>query len=673
MISRKKDRIDYKVYHETGKKVLVEGKGTGSKMSSAQIEIEELKIVEDISHNLALYKLEDLCTEEEIKEAVDVISELGQSYRHVHVELKSVLGETYEDKYKKYEDISSKLFLWTKSAKEKLRDKRNECQENKNSKTTKNLKIECELLDHKVRQLNMSVDIFILNDDNEIDKYVHKIESWINDYFELCAKMKSVCPDEYRKISEEIMNRIFEMQQDIKMAKLLKYKIQEVKSDRIRLQVFQNEQRKHLTNAENLIKEVKYRFKSLSKKFDLKLNDLGDYQILEIYQDKNLDQEFNGILEKVTALASLAPFGGEVVRRMGKNASKIREKLAEKREKFSASLQKIVIERDITPEKMKNVSGLTIELPKYSGYESKMDYFTFKSQFQKLIEPKVQKKYWPDYLKRNYLSGQAYTLVEKETDYNKIWTRLRESYGNSRLLLQNKLATLDKIGGLWKIRGDKKIGAAIASLINVMKDLSTLASEHGIEGQLYEGGGLEKIMTLIGDTRHRKFRNQNLDPVASKKEEWQKLRKFLEHELQLREKLTLDNKTAELMGLSSNRVSDSRDDSEKGVKMAKQLCTSHNSVTSDKSLCHICEQDGHTRITTSRGNEIIPYYVCETFVNMSAAGRLSKLTSKNLCTGCLYPGAIKGAKHRCFFTNFCCPSHEREKIHVLLCDKHKKR
>ena len=361
-----------------------------------------------------------------------------------------------------------------------------------------------------------------------------------------------------------------------------------------------------------------------------------------------------------------------MVRRMGKNASKIREKLAEKREKFSASLQKIVIERDITPEKMKNVSGLTIELPKYSGYESKMDYFTFKSQFQKLIEPKVQKKYWPDYLKRNYLSGQAYTLVEKETDYNKIWTRLRESYGNSRLLLQNKLATLDKIGGLWKIRGDKKIGAAIASLINVMKDLSTLASDHGIEGQLYEGGRLEKIMTLIGDTRHRKFRNQNLDPVASKKEEWQKLRKFLEHELQLREKLTLDNKTAELMGLSSNRVSDSRDDSEKGVKMTKQLCTSHNSVTSDKSLCHICEQDGHTRITTSRGNEIIPYYVCETFVNMSAAGRLSKLTSKNLCTGCLYPGAIKGAKHRCFFTNFCCPSHEREKIHVLLCDKHKK-
>ena len=91
----------------------------------------------------------------------------------------------------------------------------------------------------------MSVDIFILNDDNEIDKYVHKIESWINDYFELCAKMKSVCPDEYREISEEIMNRIFEMQQDIKMAKLLKYKIQEVKSDRIRLQVFK-------MNSENI-------------------------------------------------------------------------------------------------------------------------------------------------------------------------------------------------------------------------------------------------------------------------------------------------------------------------------------------------------------------------------------------------------------------------------------
>ena len=70
----------------------------------------------------------------------------------------------------------------------------------------------------------------------------------------------------------------------------------------------------------------------------------------------------------------------------------------------------------------------------------------------------------------------------------------------------------------------------------------------------------------------------------------------------------------------------------------------------------------------ARSNKIIPYYVCDVFVKMSGAERLSKLNSKNLCTG-----AVKGPKHRCFFTNFCCPSNEHdEKIHILLCENQKK-
>ena len=78
-------------------------------------------------------------------------------------------------------------------------------------------------------------------------------------------------------------------------------------------------------------------------------------------------------------------------------------------------------------------------------------------------------------------------------------------------------------------------------------------------------------------------------------------------------------------------------------------------------------------MTTSKGNKIIPYYVCETFVSMSPAERYSQLKAKNLCTTCIMPGAIKGPKHKCFFLNFCCPhSHATPmKVHVLLCDEHK--
>ena len=93
---------------------------------------------------------------------------------------------------------------------------------------------------------------------------------------------------------------------------------------------------------------------------------------------------------------------------------------------------------------------------------------------------------------------------------------LLESYGDAGLMLQNKLGDLDKIGELWEIKGEEKIANALASLINAMKDLGFLAAAHNIEGQLYEGGGLEKVMILIGTHRHRKFRTGNYKTESKK-------------------------------------------------------------------------------------------------------------------------------------------------------------
>ena len=63
---------------------------------------------------------------------------------------------------------------------------------------------------------------------------------------------------------------IFEIHQDIKMTKLLKQKIFEVKENLKTYAVSQNEKLKHLTNAENLKTEIGNRFNSLSKNYDLK-------------------------------------------------------------------------------------------------------------------------------------------------------------------------------------------------------------------------------------------------------------------------------------------------------------------------------------------------------------------------------------------------------------------
>ena len=299
----------------------------------------------------------------------------------------------------------------------------------------------------------------------------------------------------------------------------------------------------------------------------------------------------------------------------------------------------------------------------------KLIFFTFRSKFTKLIEDRIQKKYWVEHLKHKYLAGHAHTLVEKETDYDKIWEKLSKSFGNPRYLLQNKIDALDH-ASLATAKGDEKIGSALAHLINVMKDLSLIAADHNIEGQLYEGGGLERVFCLIGDSRHRKFRSENLTATFSKKQEWQKLLVFLDRDLQLREKMTLDHKAAATLGIVQPRKVPKGDDKphEQSTKAAMIVAAAAKANLK----CHICDEVGHVKIVTAKGNVIIPYYLCEKFVQMSAQNRLEKLNGKNLCTGCLFPVAIKSDKHKCFYTNYCCPSHPKtERIHILLCEEHK--
>ena len=42
----------------------------------------------------------------------------------------------------------------------------------------------------------------------------------------------------------------------------------------------------------------------------------------------------------------------------------------------------------------------------------KQDIYSFKTEFEKLIQPNIQKRYWVDHLKKNYLGGPALMLVE---------------------------------------------------------------------------------------------------------------------------------------------------------------------------------------------------------------------------------------------------------------------
>ena len=100
----------------------------------------------------------------------------------------------------------------------------------------------------------------------------------------------------------------------------------------------------------------------------------------------------------------------------------------------------LISDRDINDEKLKKSKDLRIEIPKFRGYDSKLDIYSFRSEFEKLIQPSIQKQYWVDVLKNNYLSGPALTLVDKCEDVDEAWDKLTKAYGNVKILLQNKIS-----------------------------------------------------------------------------------------------------------------------------------------------------------------------------------------------------------------------------------------
>ena len=498
----------------------------------------------------------------------------------------------------------------------------------------------------------------------ELQNYISKMEAFSEQYTEILFKYRLVVrPDDTDTHLKLFEGKLSTISAEIKMAKILMHKLVEVTRDREVDHLQKVERENHILTAESMSSEICLRLESLEAIYQQDLESLSDYQILQVSQKCNHESELNEILSKITDLTGLVPKGGDEVRKLLDRVTTMKNASVVSRKKFADKLRKIVLEKDITPDKLRNACSLKIELPKFSGYDSSMDFYTFKTQFQTLVEPRNQKPYLADVLKRNYLSGSASKLVEKETDYAKIWERLKESYGNTRLMLQNKVGVLDKIGGLWHVKGDEKIVLALASLTNAMSDLSSLAEKHGLEGQLYEGGALEKVMHLIGRDRQRKFRKENLDFSGSKKEEWVKLSEYLKIDLKLHERFVSDAKAAQLLSLNS------KPEKKDGSNAPSTVV--HISGSASSAKCPLCDQLDHVVVETRRGNKIVPYYLCEKFAKASPAERRVMLESKGFCIACLFPGAKKGPPHKCRFTNFCCPGTHSEKIHILLCGDHK--
>ena len=146
-----------------------------------------------------------------------------------------------------------------------------------------------------------------------------------------------------------------------------------------------------MTVALILSKEIDSRSSSIIKKCDSKkLSDLDDFKILECSKNiPSIDTELCEVLSKFTEFSKITSLYTDDSDNLVVRTCKAKEDAINSRDSYGIKLHKIITDRDISEEKLKKSSLIPLELPKFKGFDSKFDIFTFKSEFERLIQPTI--------------------------------------------------------------------------------------------------------------------------------------------------------------------------------------------------------------------------------------------------------------------------------------------
>ena len=183
-------------------------------------------------------------------------------------------------------------------------------------------------------------------------------------------------------------------------------------------------------------------------------------------------------------------------------------------------------------------SKLNIHLEKFTGYDSKSDYYTFRTNFEKVANlSSTPTSLLPDLLVNNYLADPAYTMVKNLESIDDIWARLEKAFGDTKLMLRKKISHLKSLE-LSK-KSPEKLASGISQLISMMQEFANLAKKHNIEEHLYYGDCLTHIQNLLGDGRSTRFLSTICDADLTPKETWVSMLTFLNKERRINEQKLL--------------------------------------------------------------------------------------------------------------------------------------
>lgn len=172
------------------------------------------------------------------------------------------------------------------------------------------------------------------------------------------------------------------------------------------------------------------------------------------------------------------------------------ERLSGLKQSFINSLNKEIENQEVDKLQRFTRTQLNIKLERFNGYDSQIDFFTFKSNFEKVHLLSTPKKLLPDLLKNNFLKEPALTLVKHLEDIDMIWAKLESAYGDLRIMLKKKMQRLYKVDVI-KSTNSEKLAVELGKIANMLHEVMELSSDHKIEEHLYHGEGLMKISLEI--------------------------------------------------------------------------------------------------------------------------------------------------------------------------------
>ena len=144
--------------------------------------------------------------------------------------------------------------------------------------------------------------------------------------------------------------------------------------------------------------------------------------------------------------------------------------------------------------------------------------------------------------------------------------------------------------GLDEITGDENLVYGISELLNAMTELSRLAEQYHLEGELYHSlGGLGKVQELIGETRLYKLVRKRRGLSLSNQEKWDRIAQSLQDEfLDLQEIIIMDKASQPICSVKPEMTyQDKSDEGSDGGDCDVSV------IDDPDPMCLICGKKGH--------------------------------------------------------------------------------